>query len=282
MSRSGRPRLPWWAWPSVLALDAPAVAIAWSWALAGAAGASFTVVEAAVVGLATASVYLLDRRLDVATIEHMPSAPLRHVWAAGHLRAVSVVTAVTAMATGLLGLLLPWREIAWGLMVAAAALILLRGPRRHARCGAPPGRRRRWRLRPLAVGVVFAAGVALPAVDGALGAVAPAVVLLAAVVALNVALIAAWESGLDDGRVEVAGGRSDSGRARAARVAAAASLALTAWVARPWLAEVGAALALAAIALALLEMVGRRWPSEVRHLVADGALLVALLPVLGA
>jgi len=82
VTRSGRPRLPWWAWPSVLALDAPAVAIAWSWALADAAGASFTLREAAVVGLATASVYLLDRRLDASAIHGSRTATRRHGWTA--------------------------------------------------------------------------------------------------------------------------------------------------------------------------------------------------------
>ena len=61
----------------MLSLDAPAVAIARSWALADAAGASFTLLESGVVGLATASVHLLDRRPDATALHDARTATRR-------------------------------------------------------------------------------------------------------------------------------------------------------------------------------------------------------------
>jgi len=279
----------------VLSLDAPAVAVAWSWALADAAGASFTLLEAAVVGLATASVYLLDRRLDVTAIHDARTATRRHAWTAAHARAVTAGALATGSATGILALGLPWHQIAWGLAVAVgAALLLLRplgraGAATHDRPdGATPAAARdrprgvgarRPRLRPLGVGAVFAAGTALPAVDGALATIAPAAFLLAAVAALNVALIAGWERALDDGSGRGPHAPRRGPWAGAPSVGTGLSLAATAWIARPWLSELGAALALAALLLASLELVGDRWPAELRHLAADGALLIGLLPL---
>ena len=191
MTGPRRPRVPLWAWPSVLSVDAPAVAVAWSWATADAAGASFTWRHAAVVGLATAAVYLVDRRLDVARLAGGRPTPLRHAWSAARPGRTSAVAGTAGVVALALAARLPLASLAWGLAVAVAAagLVLVSG-----RTASGPRRRPTWR--PLAVGLVFAGGVGVPAAAGSPTEVLAALAGLAAVAALNVAMIAAWELSL--------------------------------------------------------------------------------------
>lgn len=286
MRAGGRPHVPWWAWPSVLSLDAPAVAVAWSWAIAHAAGASFVPAHAVLLALATAAVYLLDRIRDAGRLSGERPPPLRHAWVARHRRSALVAACGAAAAAVLLALRLPPTGVLWAAGVAVAAVGVLTLPR-----GASPARPVAVVGRPAAVGAVFAAGAALPAVAVGVDprSLAPSLVALAAVAALNVAMIAAWEADLDDG---AAATPATEARGRWGRAALALSVAcaLSAWATsgRPvggdgaaLASAVGnglaAPLALGAALLAALEAAGARLPSEARHLAADAALLVAAL-----
>ena len=99
MSRAGWSRPPWWAWPSLLVIDAPVVAVAWAWALARAAGAPFGGVEAAAVASGTAAVYLLDRARDAARLAGDRPPTLRHGFAATRTRSVAVAAVVAGLVT---------------------------------------------------------------------------------------------------------------------------------------------------------------------------------------
>ena len=285
MSAGGRPHVPWWAWPSVLSLDAPAVAVAWSWAIAHAAGASWVVAHAALLALATAAVYLFDRVRDAGRLSGERPPPLRHAWVARHRRSALVAACVAGAAAVLLALRLPPTGVLWAAGVAVAAVGVLALPR-----AASPA----WPVaivgRPAAVGAVFAAGAALPAI--AAGAdprsLGPSLLGLAAVAALNVAMIAAWEGDLDDGAAapRAAGPATLRWRVGAAVGLAVAICSAGAFRGVPLAAEaaplaagpgrsLAAALVLGALLLASLEAFGSRLSSEARHLAADGALLVA-------
>jgi hypothetical protein len=56
--------VPWWLVPNVLALDAPAVAVAWQRFLGRQAGVAVPWAATAALAAAVWAVYLADRRLD--------------------------------------------------------------------------------------------------------------------------------------------------------------------------------------------------------------------------
>lgn len=277
MSRAGRSRPPWWAWPSLLVIDAPVVAVVWAWALARAAGAPFGGVEMAAVGCGTAAIYLFDRARDAGRLDGARRPTLRHAFAATRPRAVAIAAVVAASVPLALARWLAPAALAWGVGVAiVAAPILLAS--RIGRAGA------RWR--PAAVGVVFAAGAATPAAAGPNGGLplVPALVALAGVASWNVAMIAAWEAHLDDGATPGPGPAFGT-TMPIARLTAGGLLVVGLVAARPWLSGLGTALASAAALLAVLEVASwrqrRTGPgierAEAWHLAADVALVVALL-----
>lgn len=277
MNRAGRSRPPWWAWPSLLVIDAPVVAVAWAYALARAAGAPFTAVEAAAVGLGTAAVYLFDRARDAGRLTGDRRPTLRHAFAATRTPSVAVAATVAALATLSLTPWLAPAAIAWGAGVAIVAAPLLLASRR-GRGGAG------WR--PAAVGTIFAAGAATPAAAGPDGgpALAAAVLGLAGVAGWNVTMIAGWEAHLDDGATPSPAASEHAGLPFG-RLAFGVALAIGLLVGRPWLSGLGTSLATAAALLALLEAASARARrtgpgverSELWHLAADAALVVALL-----
>ena len=62
--RTRRRPVPWWLWPNLLGLDAPAVAVVWQRFLADASGVAVPVAASAVLALVVWGIYLTDRRLD--------------------------------------------------------------------------------------------------------------------------------------------------------------------------------------------------------------------------
>lgn len=59
---AGRPS--WWQWPTVLSLDAPAVALLWQWLLAGAAGITLGWPQAFILGMSVWLAYAADRWIE--------------------------------------------------------------------------------------------------------------------------------------------------------------------------------------------------------------------------
>ena len=58
------PRVAWWQWPNVLSLDAPIVAMGWSWPIGACERMVFLREIYAAVFLIVWGVYLLDRIID--------------------------------------------------------------------------------------------------------------------------------------------------------------------------------------------------------------------------
>ena len=281
MTTGGRTRPPVWAWPSVLAIDAPVVAVAWAWALARGAGAPFTWAEALAVGFGTAGIYLLDRARDARRVRGDRPPTVRHAVASARPRAYALAAVACLLIAAASVPLLSRAVVAWGVVVGAVAAWLAwltwrRSTSAHDGHGEDV-LRPAWR--PLAVGVVFALGAATPVAGRLLSgqaALLPALAGLAAVAALNVASIAAWEARLDDGSPPVAPGLDRRGRTWVG-----VALALTFVLSQPWWSGVGAALSAGAAGLAAANLGAPRDPSPVAaeawHLAADGLLLIALL-----
>ena len=115
--------IPWWAWPHVLSLEAPIVAILWQDALAKAHQVSLTPGTTVGLGMAVWLVYVLDRWLDG---QNPGTAPVdgRHAFYARHARfiALFVIPAMLGV-VGWLGLFI----IPVGILWSGVALSLLIG-----------------------------------------------------------------------------------------------------------------------------------------------------------
>jgi hypothetical protein len=186
----------WW---HLLSLDAPTVAILWSWSFARAMGLQVPLAAPLILGLVTWLLYVADRILD-GLGERPELLRERHVFHARH-RARFLLAAVV------LGSFLLWmiltrmypRTLEDDLFLSVFALIYLSLV--HAANSFARLRKRRWLPKELAVGVIFAAATAVPAWSR-LGAFsdrshawfAQAVVLFALVCWVNCVAIEKWEA----------------------------------------------------------------------------------------
>jgi hypothetical protein len=184
---------PWWLWPNLLSLDAPAVAVTWQVFLASVAGVAVPLAACVVLALVVWAVYLADRGLDA---RRGADGSDRHRTAGRNLiawTAASVAALVSAAAVAFVAL--PRTYLNTGFVVAAVALAYFVAV--HGAANRLLGRG----TKEAAVGVVFAAGTALPLVAEA----APCALWLAGVIAfaalcwLNCALISMWEDGCERG-----------------------------------------------------------------------------------
>jgi hypothetical protein len=181
---------PWWLWPNVLALDAPAVAVTWQLFLASVAGVAVPVAASVVLVLVVWAAYLVDRGLDARGGANRSD---RHR-AAGRNSTAWLATAAVAglTALGLALVALPRAQLVVGCAVAGltaayfAVVHLVRA---------------KWVLergaKEVAVGVVFALGVAIPLLAGSepVSTWLPGVTAFAALCWFNCALISRWEDG---------------------------------------------------------------------------------------
>lgn len=266
--------VPWWAWPSLLALDAPAVAATWLWAIGDATGHPVApqalLLVAAAVWLAYVADRLLDaRRMDARSTSRPPwlRRSSRHAFFARHRRRLgrtwtwvlggcvtvsAVVLSPSAFALGLLVAILAVASLAWNDRATAAGAL--------GRC--------------LAIGVAFAGAIAVGLDAPADPALLAPVLGFGAVCASNVAWVAAWERHLDDGHAT---------HARAEGLAHALALVALLTVAAWWVLA-PSALGLAALAalagLVLLEAAGDAIAPRARSAAADLVLVLPLLVVL--
>ncbi len=250
---SERADRPWWLWPNLLSLDAPAVAVVWQLFLAAEAGVAVPSAAAVVLGLVVWGVYLADRAFDAA---RGCADSDRHRFATRNLTTQAAIGGIAFLAAGAIAFAcLPrdYLEVGAAVTVGTGAyLVAVHAGRRSLGVG----------VKELSVGVMFAAGVSVPlAVSGGpSGEWLPGVVAFAGLCALNCLLIARWE--------EV---RSPAPR-WAIAIAAGATFAA---VMAPW--EVATAVSASAAALAALH-VGRAGLSvRAARVLADAALLSPLV-----
>lgn len=236
----------------MLALDAPAVAVTWQVFLASVAGVAVPVAAPVVLALVVWAAYLIDRSLDAC---RGTGGSERHR-VAGRNAVAWIATAVTALCCAMVIAFtaLPPAYITTGLWVFAAtvgyfaAVHLIRATNTLDRG-----------VKEVSVGVVFAAGVAVPLIADAEPSAnwLPGVVAFAALCWLNCALITLWENGPAAPPVWVAGG--------ALSIAIAASLC-----APP---PVTLAVSASSLALAVLHAVRVRVSVRVSRVLADVVLL---------
>ncbi len=276
---SGRPY--WWQWPTVLSLDAPAVALLWQGLLARVAGVALGWPQALVLGSSVWLAYAADRWIEgwrlgpgqVRTQRHAFYQRGRWPVAAGWLL---VLTTDLAIATSRLS----HREIQAGLLLLAPVLAYLLSHQlihRHHRWRAP---------KEVCVAALLASGTVLfiaARPDAALRPLAAPLALFALLCFANCALISVWEREVDQTHgqtsftLQFRRGAAFSRRLPWALAAVAVLLVA---------AESGAARAAAACALTsslLLAAVDRAEPRlgwQLARVLADVALMTPLAPLL--
>jgi hypothetical protein len=195
----GRVRLPWWHWPHLLSLDAPAVAVAWGSLIAAWGGVELSAETRLTLAGIVWAVYLLDRLADQ---KRGQTGTLRHGFAAAHRRTLGVLLlfavtlAIAFVASVPTSLHAP--GLALGCVIAAYLAIV------HGACRSM-GRVRG--LKEAVAGTCFALGTSLPLWGAAVDVSADAVGIVALFSAAcwwNCRLIDRWEGGLRFGRFETA------------------------------------------------------------------------------
>lgn len=178
----------------LLSLDAPTVAALWACALCIAAGVSIPVPSILFIALGTWLIYVADRILDGIKPPDPMRLRERHHFHHAHRRVFGVVSGavVVVLAVLAVGYLPPQMRLDFSLVLIAALgyFGVVHCQRRVIR---------RWFPKEMAVGVVFAAAVAVPAWSELRSNLArhdflAGVALLAALFWLNCVAIEAWES----------------------------------------------------------------------------------------
>jgi hypothetical protein len=188
-------RPPWWLWPTILSLDAPAVVVVWQVLLGRTVSVAVRPAEAAVLGSSVWLAYCADRwiegwRLPPESIRtHRHRFHQRHRWP---MAAVWAAVLCLDIATALGGLS-PAEFRAGCLLLLAVAAYLLSHQFVH--------RRSRWRApKEICVALLLGAGAAVfiasrPGV--ALGVLAIPLALFVLLCFGNCALISLWEHAVD-------------------------------------------------------------------------------------
>ena len=183
--------VPVWAWPRVLSLDAPLIALAWQHAVARSFGVELRWPVYLVLFLTVWLVYLADRLLDSRKLQIDRPSAWRHRF---HGRRQKPLWTVVAFAVLINALVVTWQfsigQVASGLALLGLTLL-------HLACA----NLRRYEhafTKELRVGFIFAIGVALPTLwFTPAWRVVPSTVILAFMFAINVVLIAWWDRNLD-------------------------------------------------------------------------------------
>ena len=195
MTSPGNREVRWWQWPTVLSLDAPAVALAWQALLSETAHVSLGWAEPTVLGSSVWLAYAADRwiegwRLEPGQIQTQRHAFYHHArWPIALVWLVVFAGAVTVAFTRLSA-----REIEWGFAVLTAVLAYLLSHQLIHRLN-------RWRApKEVCVAGLLTAGVVLfiAAKDAAeLPSLAAPLTLFALLCFANCVLISVWESEVD-------------------------------------------------------------------------------------
>lgn len=176
-------RVRWWAWPNVLALDAPAVAMLWHICIAHAIGAVATLRTTGTLGLACWMVYAADYLLDSRNPDTGAKTE-RHLFFGRHSRVACTLLVLCLSAAALLAGELPLRVRVEGTVLVAAVLAYL------GFVHVAPARYRALWPRELVTAAVFGLATAIPFWRTSCLAPIGAFVLLCW---LNMSLIETWE-----------------------------------------------------------------------------------------
>lgn len=275
----GRPH--WWQWPTILSLDAPAIAMLWQVLLARVVGATLGPPEIFVLGASVWLAYAADRWIEGWRLAPAQIQTQRHYfyhrwrWPLGLLWCVVLGADLAVARFGLTS-----REFTGGLLLLAPVVVYLISHqlihRHHA-----------WRApKEICVALLLGGGVAVFPVsptDVVIRPLAEPLGLFCLLAFANCALISLWEKGVD----EAHGQTSLALQFRSARVFSRAL---------PWLLAAGAGLlvpgaagavrsavgcvALSGALLGLTDLAQPRIGPRLARVLADAALLTPLLPLL--
>jgi len=183
----------WWQWPTVLSLDAPAVALLWQWLLARSAGTSLLAAPVFILGASVWLAYAADRWIEGWRLHPEHIRTQRHHfyqsgrWPIGALWAGVLIADVGTAIGGLRR-----RELLAGLLLLApVCAYLLSHQLVH--------RHRRWRApKELCVATLLVGGVAVfIAAPGRGSSLAAPLALFGLLCFANCALISVWEDVVD-------------------------------------------------------------------------------------
>jgi hypothetical protein len=285
---------PWWLWWNILSLDAPMVGIAWALAFAKCAGVAVTGAEITALGLVVWLIYTVDRLLDGRTSAMQGDAgafgsPLRqrHFFHRSHARAIAWVAAGVGAFTAMLvftqigGQTLKLAVPVGVVLVLYMAWVHL--GRGRILAGLP---------KEVAVGGIFAVGVALPAWSR-LGArrweFCVLAALFAAVCTLNCVAIEEWEHGrggrerklsVAELRQSAAAGFGFGSGKFAAMQAVCATLMAPVVRLSGEFSVIGAAIAVSALLILLLDLLKERISADALRVLVDVALLAPAIVIL--
>ena len=273
----------WWQWPTVLSLDAPAVALLWQRLLARSAGARLGAAPVFVLGASVWLAYAADRWIEGWRLHPEHIRTQRHHfyqswrWPIGALWA-AVLGADVAVAIEGLGR----REFLAGLaLVGAVAAYLLSHQLVH--------RHHRWRApKELCVALLLAGGVAVFIVAPApvrWRGVAMPLALFGLLCFANCALISVWEDAVDQSHGQTSLSRQfRRGRSFSRALPwATAAIALCLCLRLPGPQRAAAACGVASgLLLAGLDGAEARLGRERARVLADVALMTPLVPLLTA
>ncbi|MFO0935426.1 MAG: hypothetical protein U0798_02790 [Gemmataceae bacterium] len=188
---SGNLSIPWWLWPNVVALDAPAVGMIWQRFFGVVFGISIPIIVTITLGLVIWAVYLTDRWLDAAPHKHHEQSE-RHRFARKNRLAIGfVVILVWIIAAGFALVCVPWEGLVAGagIAVSVAGYLALVHFAKRTRLIAHGGKEG-------IVGLLFAGGVGVPLLARDANQYIdwlPSVAAFAALCWLNCEWISCWE-----------------------------------------------------------------------------------------
>jgi hypothetical protein len=271
----------WWQWPTILSLDAPAVAVAWQCFLATLAGHALGWPEGLVLGVSVWLAYVADRWFEGWRVAPAHMRTQRHRFYQRYRWGVALVWIAALgvdLATAFFELHL--RELLAGAaLLAPAAAYVLSHQLIH--------RRHPWRVpKEVCIALLLAGGAAVFVVSTPGAAVRPIIaplVLFAGLCFANVALIAVWEQEVDEvhGQTSLArqfGGAAGASRALPWIIALVAALCLLPPVRLP--APAAGCVVASAILLGLLDRAEARFGWQLARVLADAALLTPIIPLL--
>jgi hypothetical protein len=276
---------PWWLWWNVLSLDAPMVAVAWALVFAKSAGVALPGAEVAALGLVVWLIYTVDRLLDGRWAAREDAgafgSPLRqrHYFHRIYARAIACVAMGVAAFTAVLVLTQIGGQVLKLAVPVGLVLVLYMAWVHLGR-----GRILAQMSKELAVGGVFAAGVALPAWSR----LGPRrweffvlAALFAAVCTLNCVAIEEWERvrGREQDRRRAGAAGFGSGRFAVA-LAVCATLMAPVVRLRGELSAIGAAIAVSALLILFLDLIRERISADGLRVLVDVALLAPALVAL--
>ncbi len=185
----------WWQWPTILSLDAPAVALVWQEELARAGLSQVQWYHRFLLAVSVWLIYAADRWIEGLRL-HPGQVRTRRHWFYIHHRRTVVVTGGLVLSTAGLVAVFCLSSVEWltGLFVALLVAVYLLS-HQHLHRDSP------WRPpKETCVAVLFATGCALaPALQpqAHMGGLAGLATLFALLCFTNCALIASWEEAID-------------------------------------------------------------------------------------